>query len=378
MNARRTALALLLLFVGGALWFAPSLGSSQRAADESAYFAGFELSMRGASPYDAPRYVYMPVFARVGAFALSHVGFRATALGLRLVNLAAACLLAWGSFAAVPSLGRARLPLAALALVLFRPLTTSLTLGNLSPIAAAATFVGLATAARVPALAGVVLAVGLAIKPTGLPALLVLGVHRPRDGSRRHLAALAVALILFVPLLTVDAHLLKDVLGRAPEWREASTNLSPHRVLAALGLDLPASVFAALLIVACALWVRTRPLSAPGLTAVACLASLVWLPRVWLHSFVFMLPAIALAIGGADSALRSARSSGSDAEPSRRAALTAAWTFLFITCIEVADACADLATVVPFLPWNPAMNPIFPLTAAVLLTRMAVESESSV
>jgi hypothetical protein len=381
VSSRRAPLALLILLAGGALWFAPELLSRVPGADELAYFQGFELSMHGASPYEAPRYVYAPVFARFGAVLLARFGFFATAVGLRSVNLGAACLLAFGAFSAVPSLRRARLPLSMLTLIAFRPLTTSLGLGNLSPLAAATTCAGVALATSLPVLSGVVLGLGLAIKPAGLPALVVLSACRPRDGSRRHFVTVGVALAVLGLLLTVDARFLGSMLAHR-ELPDVTTNLSPHRLLAVFRLELPAGVYAVLVVLPCALWAHARVVDSSRLVAIAGLASLLWPPRIWLHSFVFVLPAVVLAIGEASEALRASRNlasaegSAMAASARSRAVLTATWTLLGVTCVELADALGDLGTALPFLPWSPAFNAAIPLVAAALLTRVAVRADS--
>src|SRR5215471_21317156 len=170
MSARRRWLAWGLTLAVAALWYAFPLFRTAHLADENAYFQGFALSMGGASPYGAARFVYLPIFARAGALSVDYFGERATTLLIRLVNLVGACVLVRQSVALTPLGERARTLLALAVLLGFRPFLQSFEVGNLSPLAAAATVVGLILAARRPVAAGLLLAAGCAVKPAGVGA----------------------------------------------------------------------------------------------------------------------------------------------------------------------------------------------------------------
>jgi len=78
MSDRRRWLALGLTLAVAVLWYASTLFRTAHPSDENAYFQGFALSLGGASPYGAPRFVYLPIFARAGALAVGLFGERAT------------------------------------------------------------------------------------------------------------------------------------------------------------------------------------------------------------------------------------------------------------------------------------------------------------
>ena len=388
MSDRRRWLALGLTLAVAVLWYASTLFRTAHPSDENAYFQGFALSLGGASPYGAPRFVYLPIFARAGALAVGLFGERATTLVIRLVNLIAACILVRQSVA-LTSLGeRAKTWLGLAAIIGFRPFLQSFEVGNLSPVAAAATVGALTLAVRRPVAAGLVLAAGCAVKPAGLGALAVLLAYGSGADARKARVAAAIAALAIAATLAVDAHWLRELFSRSSDLSEASTNLSLQGIIAGLGIHvswLPVTVFALL---ACAEWMyarralrRSRPAhesDSLSLVAIGCLASLYSAPRVWVHSFTMVVPAVVVAVAHAAARVKGAFFAGTaapaslaaDAKP--RATAMAMWVILAVACIAVGDAWGELGSLVPGFPFAHSVGAAIPLAATAFLTQTAM------
>lgn len=263
----------------------------------------------GVDPYDPsrsgyPNHPYFPTFLYGGGLLVRGLGETPVILLQRLLNVLSISVVIWlctGAFV------RRALPRAALgaALVLFKPFAWSIDYGNLSPFAAATTLAPLLLWPRWPVLAGVMLSLGLATKPSGLAALPLLLVHRPATATRRHLVAGLVASALLAALVLATARngaFLRQERGWAPH--ESATSASVQRVLQKLGAEVPAGVVFAGVVAVGALLSRRRPLTPTELALLGAAVSLASLSRVWHHSFAVGILAVAGSLVRAGRDLR--------------------------------------------------------------------------
>ncbi|HVU02660.1 MAG TPA: glycosyltransferase 87 family protein [Polyangiaceae bacterium] len=354
MKSLAAALSLAALAI---LWHHGSLFSTLELPDETAYLEAFRHVLAGGSAYDAPRYFYTPAFARLGALAVSALGSSGTALALRFLNLAAVLYLAVASAALCPPLGRVRFAVALGLVVALRPLSTSIALGNVSPIPAALLLAAVLLGEERPIVTGILFGLGLAMKPAAAPALLVLSVvHRP---SRARLLLVASASAVASLALLVDARDLPRWLERAATSPDVPTNLSPLRVLAGVGANPPSALVALVLTLGVAAFARRFVQGPRGLAATAGLAALLWSPLVWLHSFSLVVPAVVVATERAVSRFAHERS--------RRAFAAALWIGLAALAVDVGDALGDVERIFPSVGPAGALLAAIPGVAAIAL-----------
>jgi hypothetical protein len=285
-QARRGTGLLLLLGLGlvryhGAL-LAPGL-----LADEGRYFGAFERVLAGGSPYEATGYYYPPAFAAAGAAALAHLGEHATAIGLRLANLAGvvaacACAVRW-----MPARRLARGLTAAALLALSPPAVVAVTYGNLSGLACGLVLLSLVLWRRAPAPAGTLLGGSLVLKPIGALVLMVALARRARPAWMAAGCTVAVA----GAGLAVGAQDLPAMVTRSSQAHELSSTSIVH-VLDCFGVRAPGVLVMAIVAVAAVVAVRVRRMPWHGVALVACSASVLASPLVWDHTMILALPLV--------------------------------------------------------------------------------------
>lgn len=287
--------ALLILALGAFLRFGWWLSfPGPLLPDELTYTRAIRLAMEGESPYQWGGYLYPPLFAHVSAWLWEHLGRGGLLAVYRLVNLAGAVVTVWCAMVWFRFAWRWRVALGLGVIFLSPAMVQGLTFGNLSLWVSGMLVPGLLIWTRRPVTAGLLLGLSVAIKPLAPPAVLVLGLHRPRDGKARHWLAAGVSVV-------VAAALLLAFPGFS-EWLELGSRASPdrsvsfHRFPAIFGFDahllaVTAVVMAAVL--ALARWRLWGRLGALGLALVAVMAAT---PLVWNHTLVATLPLQALAV----------------------------------------------------------------------------------
>lgn len=284
------------------LWWLPYNNAAHLQIDEASYFRAFALLQAGESPYDEPSYLYPPLVAVAGAWLVAQIGERSTALLLRQVNLIGGCLAVWLSLCLVAwprgRVGEALRVLVAVALVVLAPpLTSGITRGNLSLLAAGLAIAGLVGWPVRPGLAGTSLGFSLVLKPMAVLAPACLLLHRcadPRETRAARLAgaaAISAAALLLVP----GARFLPGMFGNLGGNPTAVRVTSLHRVLHGLGVELPALALAAAIAALLAGLLLRAHLKPPQLLALAVAGSLLALPVVWPHTLLLALPLQVLA-----------------------------------------------------------------------------------
>ena len=276
--------------------------------DEMFYFGAFSRVLEGLSPYTKSGFLYPPLTAHLGAWAVEHLG-EGLVIGLmRLVNLLGLSVTVWCSFAWTPWRWRPRLAVGALVVVLSPAVHFSLFLGNLSLTIAGLIVGGLLLWPRRPVLAGVLLGSSVAIKPLAPVALVTLLFHRPLDGRRRHLVAAGVGLLLTGILLFGFPEL--DSMMRLSYWHRLERTVSLHRFAYLLGWQQGVLLISAAVAVAAVVVARWRPLGRTHLLALAVTAALAATPLVWSHTLVASLPIQVLALTTAILRYRQAAGDG--------------------------------------------------------------------
>jgi hypothetical protein len=286
--------AILLLSLVAALRYWPYVFFPGPFNDEMFYFGAFQRVLEGLSPYTKSGFLYPPLTAHLGAWAVEHLGEGAVIALMRSVNLLGLAVTVWCSFAWTPWRWRSRLAAGALIIVLSPAIHFSLFLGNLSLTIAGLIVGGLLLWPRRPVLAGVLLGSSVAIKPLAPVALVTLLCHRPLDGRRRHLLAAGVGLLLTAVLLFGFPEL--DRMMRLAYWSRLERTVSLHRFAYLLGWQQGVLLISAAVAVVAIVVARWRPLGRTHLLALAVTAALAATPLVWAHTLVACLPVQVLAL----------------------------------------------------------------------------------
>lgn len=297
--ARLQLLALALLMALAALRYAEGIFDAAPRPDELAYVRAAERLAAGQSPYHGD-YVYLPALPAALAPLAAPLGRGGLLALLRAANLLGAAVAIWWSFAWTGLGYGARLCLAALFLVLAEPIRYGLLWGNLSLALAGSLIAAFALWPRRPWLAGLLLGLGVGVKPLAPAAIGALGLHRssagrplltwPRPwGTAAQLKAAGSATALALSVILLPPY-LDEFLALAGGRPAVTRNVSLHRLLHLLGVDAPALLLSAL--VAATAWalVWTRPLAPFRLQSVAVVLALLATPLVWSHTLLIALP----------------------------------------------------------------------------------------
>jgi hypothetical protein len=151
---------------------------------------------------------------------------------------------------------------------------------------------------------------------------------------------------------------------------QAKSNLSVHRVLSALALDVPAF---ALLMVACAATalLSLREKTSENILYIATTATVLSLARVWTHTLIFSLPVICAALTFSWRNYASTRSKPRNQRSRARLALAGA--LLGSIALLFAEPYGALDLLLPSLGSRlAAMGALIPLTVLLLLTRYVI------
>jgi hypothetical protein len=309
----RHALAIASIALLATLRWNLTLLAGVAHGDESVYFRAFDLVARGKSPYYGHFY-YAPIFAYLGARLQAAVGFRATLIGLRMLNLVGLATLVWCAFAWSRMRTSTKLSLAA-AFVWFAP-AVALTLrwGNLSPIASALIVVALILLERssLPAndsapllgpsraiTAATSLAVSILIKPiAAVVPFLIAGARRgeTRRSARASLITAGLALAVAATGFLAMPFFAEFLAARSdPGAIGRSTSL--QRVIYCFGLR-PPPLVVLVVVLALAIFVARRACVMDSGTFIAFVTATALLatPIVWSHTLLLTLPAQVMAI----------------------------------------------------------------------------------
>jgi len=210
--------------------------------------------------------------------------------------------------------------------------------GNVSPLVAGLVCLALFLWPRFPVLAGIVLGVGLFIKPMAL--LLPLAILAAPGSARRGWVTAGISGALFAMSLGGGLKI-----AALPGWDaqiHAHTNMALVRGLSQFGLPVPALVIVALVAVLVGVAMRWGPLmrvDAWHRTArVGLGGSILALPVVWNHTLILVLPLLTWAGATAVRDLRVAWHS----PRSSRALLTALFVALGILVTVQSDSLAEI------------------------------------
>ncbi len=357
------AIALLVLVM--VLRWPSTVFSPFPVEDEGVYFAAFRLAARGESPY-RPGYFYTPAFAVAGGWAIERLGEVPVLAGLRLANLFGMALIAWCSLAWMPWPWRRRW-LTAAAFVALSPVVRFAVLwGNLSLWVVGMLLVALLAWRARPVLAGMLLGLSIVIKPIGPLAAVILLVHRPAGGGRRHLVAATLGLALAAGLLFSFPY-LDDFLALKGGNPQHGRNLALHHLLYCFGIEVEALTLAAAVSLIAIVLARRRTLAPAHFVAFTATMTLLTTPLVWSHTLLLALPVVVLAL-----AVAADRWTRSRAHPRGGGALRAVlrrWEPAFVVSLALAMQLAGgLGGVETWSRWQQGLFAAPPALAAVVLT----------
>ncbi len=316
----RGHLLAVLLLASVALMRFPFPRTPAARGDEVVYLQAFEASRSGGTPYDVEGYFYPRAFARAGGRLLAAAGETGTLAVLRTVNLLGLAFAFWAATAWLPAKVPRRWLAAAVLLCLSPAVHAGLDLGNVSFLIVGLTLAALLGWPRRPLLAGVLLGLGVALKPIAAAVIPVLLLHRPRHGGRRHLLAAATAAAVATALLLPLSD-LREMLGQEMVALANARSFSLSRLFALFGLDVPQVVLTLAVIALAALGALWRhpgwgpTMSSARLLAYAVAAVSLATPLVWNHTLIVALPVQGLALALAWHRLCRARSATGAGRP---------------------------------------------------------------
>jgi Glycosyltransferase family 87 len=253
-------------------------------------------------------------------------------------------------------------------------LAEGLVFDNLSVTTIGLTIGALVLWPRTPWLAGVMLGLGLAIKPTGLLAFVALVVHRPTSASTRHWATGAIALgtagLVLAPAWRLALELLTPPATQQTPliWATALGNVSLFRVLIGFGLHPFPYAVPALLTVSICLGLRLRPIGARQLVYASCAVSILALPVVWKHTLLLVFPIQCMALLLAGQRLALARRADSGDLHQSASKLMLLQLLLVVAAILAVFEAEDYGRLAELAPWATGALLLVPLTGLVALT----------
>jgi hypothetical protein len=285
----RRAFAWAALFVAIVALRSGYLSARAPHWDESQYLEAGALHAAGGSAYEQRWFNYPPPLVLLMATAERGGWARGLILGWRAANLGAIAALAWLAAGRASSSGPGRTGVALL--VASTPIVGhALEWGNLSPLIAALALIGFETERRRPWSSALTLGASVAVKPLAVGGAAFLSGHRLIAGPRRPGGAALLWPAVTALLLLPGAALLPEMLARMSGSYFDPHHLSLRRVLAGLGVDVPATWIAAAVVVGALLLAGRRPLAPREMGLVAPVVALLALPVVWAHTFVLTLP----------------------------------------------------------------------------------------
>ena len=275
------------------------LRSPAPLGDEVVYLKAFHATLAGNSPYDVEGFFYPLAFARAGAWLVAALGDGGTLTVMRGANLLGLGLAFWVATAWLSMTVRARWLVAAAGLCLSPAVYAGLDLGNVSFFIVGLTLAALLTWPRRPRAAGIMLGLGVALKPIAVAAIPLLAVHRPRDqfardGHRQLLSAAAAAVTAGILLLPISG--LREMLRQEMLELAYARSFSLQRLLALFGVDLPQIALTATVIALAILGARRWPMSSVQLLCFTVAAISLATPLVWNHTLIVALPVQGLAV----------------------------------------------------------------------------------
>jgi hypothetical protein len=289
-------IGLSALFIVALLWWWDILHFPVWTPDGMTYQSGIDLVLKGRSPYEHSVFPYPPTVALLGAWSTQMFGPEAFRAGFRYVNLMGGCAAVWGSLVPIRASWLVKLIIAVLAVMLLPAFGNALEHDNLSMLTGGLSIMALVLWPCAPVSAGILLGIGIALKPIALLALVLLAVHRPADAGRKHWTAALTASITVAALWSLSPEWLlsaasqPSVKAAEADWAEGVLNVSLFRILACFGLKISPFLLLACVALASFLYVRTRLLNPIQLLCVACAASLLSLPIVWQHTLLIITP----------------------------------------------------------------------------------------
>ena len=345
-------------------------------SDEAIHATAIDLARQGRSPYDHPTYLGTPFFATACGAVARHAGLRPTIILLRVLNLLAVAGIAWiASGSAALRLGW-RLSLAIFLAASAPPFLDAIGPGNLSPLAHVLTLIGILHWRDRPIRGGMVLGLGLAIKPYALllvPIFFCARLSRPTP-SRYIFPATATA-VFGASLLAFPSATLR-MLEQHEGFAVSLRSLSIQRVLVNLVGWGPSALTVLLAVGACAILIsRRHPRSDGELVIFALFACALGTTRIWVHVLAPLLPNFVEGFAGR---LRVLATSWKENHHRRNEAglavlkLAVPTVFLFTS-----DTWAALELPFPGLPsWAAGLGVLLPLACLILLPRLLLPEPS--
>ncbi len=301
-------LAVLLLALV-ALTRYPFPRTAEARGDEVVYMLAFETAVAGESPYEVTGYFYPRAFARVGGWLLAALGEGGALAVLRAANLLGLAFAFWSATVWLPLATAWRWLAAAVLLCLSPAVHAGLDLGNVSFFIVGLSLAALFEWPRRPLLAGLLLGVGVALKPIAAAVVPILLAHRPRSGGRRHLLAAGTAGLVAAALLLPVSD-LREMLGQEMVVLAHARSFSLNRLLGLFGLEAPQVVLTLAVIALATAGARLSRMSSIQLLAYSIAAISLATPLVWNHTLIVALPVQGLALALAWHRLAARRSAG--------------------------------------------------------------------
>lgn len=286
-----------LILITAFIRYAPTV-LAETMADEATYLSAVDAVLSGQSPYRIYGYLYPPTLALSGA-ALRHViNAQGLKIALRIINILLGALAVFISITHFEKMNRHRLLIAWLLFLLWPPLVSGVTVGNISPLISGMTLAAVFLFSKKPIPAGLLLASAVAIKPTGSAALVIMPIFCFKAGISKKQILLSLGAMFSVGILCLlwGAPYLKEMLTSVHAQKQALGNVSLYRCCSLLGLNVSPLTFLVLATVGGGAFAwRTDSHPRLMLCAAACF-SLLSMPVVWQHTLLLALPIQAYAL----------------------------------------------------------------------------------
>lgn len=357
------------------VWNRGYLLSAHSPSDEAVWLRVMALIKAGRSAYDDSVFLGTPFTAHAVAWFGMHLGVRPAIVGMRVLNLLGVAAIVLQAGWAAWRCTKSRVLGATGVVLLGAPIHDALAAGNISPMISALTLASLSSWRRHPIAAGLLLGLGLAIKPYALLVLPIWLVARSLQGSAR---SARLAAVIGGSLLLASLMLLPSETARMVQQHEHYPNylrsLSlQHLARVLVGWGPSTSQVLVVVLIPAIIWLRRRPRSDGQINLAALFAMTVGLTRIWVHTLAPLLPLICVLLVERGLWLAHAWRSPERA----KSVLRLLGAALLVGVVFASDEWVAVSAMVPDLPrWIDGFLVAVPLLALFALFRLMAENRA--